>query len=196
MAVYTPVPAEALAEFLTRFDVGEVVAHKGIAEGVENSNFMVDTTTSRYFLTLYERRVSVGDLPYFLNLLDHLAARGCAVPRAIADRAGVQIHELMDRPACLIEFLPGVSPSRPTAAQAEAVGAALAAMHVAAADFAQTRANSLGPEGWTALYARGAAGIEALVPGIGAAIASDRGRVATRTCRPARSTPTCFPTTC
>ncbi len=172
MAVYTQVPAEALADFLTRFEVGEMVAYKGIAEGVENSNYLVDTATSRYILTLYEKRVAAADLGYFLNLMDHLAARGVPAPPAIADREGRQIHELMGRPCCLIAFKSGVSPSRPTAAQAHAAGAALGAMHVAAADFAQTRANDLGPAGWAALLARDPARIETLVPGIGAAVAA------------------------
>ena len=172
MAVYTQVPAEALAQFLTGFDVGDVIAHKGIAEGVENSNFLVDTTTSRFILTLHEKRVAADDLGYFLSLIDHLAARDVPAPRAVADRNGVQVHELMGRPCCLIEFKPGLSPSRPTAAQARAAGAALAAMHVAGADFAPVRPNDLGPAGWAALLARDPAGIEALVPGIGTAVAA------------------------
>ncbi|WP_174297383.1 phosphotransferase, partial [Sphingomonas bacterium] len=117
MAVYTPVPAEALARFLGGFDVGDLVSAKGIAEGVENSNYLVDTTgddrgRGRFILTLYERRVAAGDLPFFRALTDHLAARGNPVPRMIADRSGEWLHELEGRPACLIEFLPGVSPTR------------------------------------------------------------------------------------
>jgi len=154
MAVYTHVSAEALAAFLARYDVGELVSAKGIAEGVENSNYLVDTTGGRFILTLYEKRVSADDLPFFLAMLDHLADRGLPVPRALKDRAGTAIQQLEGRPACLIEFLAGVSISQPTPAQARAAGAALATMHHALADFAPCRANTLGPEGWSALLTR------------------------------------------
>lgn len=154
MAVYTHVSAEALAAFLARYEVGELVSAKGIAEGVENSNYLVDTTNGRFILTLYEKRVSAGDLPFFLAMLDHLADRGLPVPRALKDRAGTAIQQLEGRPACLIEFLAGVSISQPTPAQARAAGAALGTMHHALADFAPGRANTLGPEGWSALLTR------------------------------------------
>ncbi len=166
MAVYTHVSAEALADFLTRYDVGELVSAKGIAEGVENSNYMVDTTGGRFFLTLYEKRVDEGDLPYFLAMLDHLSARGCAVPRALADRSGQAIHELAGRPACLIEFLPGVSVSHPNAVQAGAVGQALGAMHLALADFTLERPNTQGPNDWPALLVRCGHDLDTILPGL------------------------------
>src|SRR4051812_41446639 len=114
MAVYTQVSAEALSALLDDYDVGSLVSAKGIAEGVENSNYLVDTTDNRFILTLYEKRVDSADLPFFLALLDHLADKGLSVPRAIRDRTGRQIREVAGRPACLIEFLPGVSVSHPT----------------------------------------------------------------------------------
>ena len=154
MAVYTQVSAEALGAFLTKFDVGELVSAKGIAEGVENSNYLVDTTKGRFILTLYEKRVAADDLPYFMALLDHLDAKGLPVPPAIKDRAGVEIHELEGRPACLIKFLPGVSVSHPTVAQAHAAGAAMGRMHAALVDFPLTRANSMGAETWQSLFER------------------------------------------
>ena len=154
MAVYTQVSAEALASFLERFDVGELVSAKGIAEGVENSNYLVDTTGGRFILTLYEKRVSGHDLPYFMALLDHLADRGLPVPPAIKDRDGVEIHALEGRPACLIKFLPGVSVSHPTVEQAYAAGAALGEMHKASADFPLTRVNSMGADTWKPLLER------------------------------------------
>ena len=166
MAVYTHVSAEALAAFLARYDVGELVSAKGIAEGVENSNYLVDTTGGRFILTLYEKRVSADDLPFFLAMLDHLADRGLPVPRALKDRGGVAIQQLEGRPACLIEFLVGVSISHPTPAQAHAGGAALASMHRALADFAPTRANALGPEGWSALLTRCGADLDRIEPGL------------------------------
>lgn len=166
MAVYTQVSAEALAAFLTRYDVGELVSAKGIAEGVENSNYLVDTTTARFILTLYEKRVSADDLPFFMALLDHLAARGLPVPPAIKDRAGVEIQELEGRPACLIKFLTGVSVSHPTPAQALAAARALADMHGAVADFAPTRANSMGIATWRPLLDRMGADMDTIAPGL------------------------------
>ena len=93
MAVYTQIGAEEMAALVTEFDVGELVSAKGIAEGVSNSNWLLETTGrdgagARYILTMYEFRIELNDLPYFLSLLDHLAARGCPVPRTIHDRAG------------------------------------------------------------------------------------------------------------
>ena len=154
MAVYTQVSAEALAGFLARYDVGELVSAKGIAEGVENSNYLVDTTRDRFILTLYEKRVAADDLPFFMALLDHLDAKGLAVPPAIKDREGREIQELEGRPACLIKFLTGVSLSTPTPAQALAAGQALSEMHHAVADFGQERANSMGKESWRPLFER------------------------------------------
>jgi homoserine kinase type II len=166
VAVYTHVSAEALATFLARYDVGELVSAKGIAEGVENSNYMLDTTKGRYFLTLYEKRVASGDLPFFQALLDRLAGAGCRVPRMLPDREGVTIQTLADRPACLIEFLPGVSLSHPTAAQAHAVGAAMAQMHAAVAGAPLDRSNTLGPKDWEELFATCAPDLDGIEAGL------------------------------
>ncbi len=166
MAVYTHVSAEALGAFLRRYDVGELVSVKGIAEGVENSNYLVDTTGARFILTLYEKRVAADDLPFFMALLDHLAARGLAVPPAIADRAGGVIQELEGRPACLIRFLTGVSVSHPTPAQAHAAARAMGEMHAALADFAQTRVNSMGIATWRPLLERCGRDLDAIQPGL------------------------------
>ena len=140
MAVYTHVPAEDIDAFLARYDAGRLVSAKGIAEGVENSNYLLETTGpdsqagggQRYILTLYEKRVDEADLPFFMDLLDHLGARGCRVPRFIADRDGRRLQQLAGRPACLIEFLTGISVTEPTPAQARAAGAALGILHNAA----------------------------------------------------------------
>ncbi len=167
MAVYTPVSAEEMATFLTRYDVGDLVSAKGIAEGVENSNFLVDTTKGRFILTLYEKRVKANDLPFFMALLDHLADKGLPVPPAIKDREGVEIQELEGRPACLIKFLPGVSVSMPTPLQALATGKALGQMHAALADFAPTRPNVLGLTGWHQLADRCGADLDLIAPGLG-----------------------------
>jgi homoserine kinase type II len=153
MAVYTPVSAAELAAFLARYDLGEATSFKGIAEGVENSNFLVETTRGRHFLTLYERRVDAAELPWFLALMTHLADAGLPVPRPITDRDGRALQQLNGRPACLIEYLRGVSVTDPSPAQARAVGAALGRLHTAAASFTAPRANALGPAAWPGLAA-------------------------------------------
>ena len=171
MAVYTQVSAEALTAVLRRYDdVGELVSAKGIAEGVENSNYLIDTTTSRYILTLYEKRVDAGDLPFFLDLLDHCAARGLPVPPAIRDREGIAIQTLEGRPACLIRFLNGVSLTLPTPEQAATAGAALGDLHAAVADFDGRRANSLGIADWRPLLERCGSDLDRIAPGLFARI--------------------------
>jgi homoserine kinase type II len=165
MAVYTQVSAEALSNFLSGFDVGELVSAKGIAEGVENSNYLVDTTQGRFILTLYEERVAADDLPYFMALLDHLDAKGLPVPPAIKDRQGREIHELEGRPACLIKFLPGVSVTHPTPAQAHAAGKALAELHRAVQDFPLQRPNSMGFDTWLPLFERCGESLDRIAPG-------------------------------
>lgn len=148
MAVYTHLGAEDLARLIAEYDVGDLMSAKGIAEGVSNSNWLVETTGAagsgtRFILTLYERRIDYADLPYFLGLLDHLAAKACPVPRTLHDRSGAAYRMVEGKAAALIEFLPGVSPTRPTPAQARAVGAVLANLHLAAQDFPHTRANAM-----------------------------------------------------
>lgn len=145
MAVYTHLGAEELAQLIAEYDVGELVSAKGIAEGVSNSNWLIETTRARYILTMYERRIDVAQLPFFLGLLDHLANHGCAVPATIHDRNGAASRSIDGKAVALIEFLPGVSPTQATADQAHAVGAALAMVHLAAQDFDQTRRNDLSP---------------------------------------------------
>lgn len=158
MAVYTHLGAEDLAAIVAGYDVGALVSAKGIAEGVSNSNWLIETEGAdgqgaRFILTVYENRTEVADLPFFLGLLDHLAARGCPVPRTIHDREGAAFQMRDGKALALIEFLPGVSVSNPTAAQARAVGAALAQVHRAAADFAPIRANTMALADWQALFA-------------------------------------------
>jgi homoserine kinase type II len=170
MAVYTQVPAEALERFLDRYDVGTLVSAKGIAEGVENSNYLVETTHGRFILTLYEKRVAAADLPYFLALKTHLAERGLAVPRPIPDRRGEALQSLEGRPACLIEFLPGVSLSEPAPAYCRAAGEALGRMHVAVRDFAPVRENALSLAGWRRLAEACGARADEVAPGLAATI--------------------------
>ena len=170
MAVFTQLGAETLAGLIAEFDVGALRSAKGIAEGVQNSNWLIDTdganaNGTRFILTMYESRTEVADLPFFLGLLDHLAEKGCPVPRTIHDRQGQSFRQLDGKPVALIEFLPGVSVTNPTPGQARAVGGALAQLHLAVADFPQTRANSMGLTGWRNLAtACSAEGLVAIHP--------------------------------
>jgi homoserine kinase type II len=173
MAVYTQVSTEEMAAFLHRYDHGTLLSAKGIAEGVENSNYLIDTTGGRFILTLYEKRVDVADLPFFFALLDHLADKGLNIPRALRDRRGDQLQTLCGRPACLIEFLQGVSVTHPTPAQARAAGGALGDMHKALTDFRPTRPNSLGLAGWHELAERCGDQLDRIEPGLGERVACE-----------------------
>lgn len=151
MAVYTEVTDEALAAFLTDYDLGTIVAFRGIAEGVENSNYTLRTTTGDYILTLYERRVDPADLPWFLGLMEHLAQRGIQCPLPVRARSGEALRNLTGRHAAITTFLPGVWPRRVRPEHCAPLGAALAGLHVAGADFRPVRRNALGPGGWRPL---------------------------------------------
>jgi len=173
MAVYTQVSTEEMNAFLQRYDHGTLLSAKGIAEGVENSNYLIETTGGRFILTLYEKRVNVDELPFFCALTDHLAEKGLDVPRMLPDRRGEQLQTLAGRPACLIEFLSGVSVTHPSAAQAHATGAALGDMHRALADFRPTRPNSLDLAGWHALVARCGGDLDRIHAGLGDRVARE-----------------------
>lgn len=170
MAVYTHVAAEALADFLAGYDLGELLAAKGIAEGVSNSNYLLDTTTGRFILTLYEARTDPADLPWFIDLMNRLADAGLPVPRPAADRSGRMLNHLAGRPAALIAFASGVSVGAPTAAQCRAVGQALARVHGVAAPH---RANGLGQPAWAAMAAALGERLDGIAPGLAADIAAE-----------------------
>ncbi|WP_298464518.1 homoserine kinase [uncultured Erythrobacter sp.] len=184
MAVYTHLGAEELAALIAHYDVGELVSAKGIAEGVSNSNWLIETTGSassgdRFILTMYERRIELTDLPYFLGLLDHLSAKGCPVPRTIHDRNGAAFRMLDGKAVALIEFLPGVSPTQPTPEQARAVGWTLAQMHLASGDFGMGRANTMGfGENLAVLEACGKAGLASINPELPATVDAARAAAA------------------
>jgi homoserine kinase type II len=145
MAVYTEVSDEDLIAFLTEYDIGALVAFRGIAEGVENSNFSLRTTAGDFILTLYEKRVDPADLPWFLGLMRHLAAAGLTCPQPVAGRDGDPLRTLCRRHAAITTFLPGVWPRRVQPAHCRPLGQALARLHLAGASYAPTRANTLGP---------------------------------------------------
>jgi homoserine kinase type II len=152
MAVYTDVAADELAEFLGSYDIGELLSYKGIAEGVENSNFLLHTSAGHFILTLYEKRVARSDLPFFLGLMTHLASRGISCPQPLTNKSGAALSVLAGRPAAIINFLEGVWPRKPNAAHCAGVGQALARMHLAGADFPMSRANALSVSGWRPLF--------------------------------------------
>jgi homoserine kinase type II len=156
MAVYTDVAADELAEFLDQYDIGELLSYKGIAEGVENSNFLLHTTSGYFILTLYEKRVAKGDLPFFLGLMTHLASRGISCPQPVKNKSGEPLGSLAGRPAAIITFLEGIWPRKPNATHCAAVGQARAKMHLAGRDFPMRRANALSVSGWRPLFEQAA----------------------------------------
>ncbi len=167
MAVYTQVPDEELAAFLEQYDIGHLTACKGIAEGVENSNFLLQTEQANYILTLYEKRVVPADLPFFLGLKDHLAEKGIPCPTPIHGKDGEALRELAGRPAAIISFLKGVCRNRPSPADCAELGKAMAEMHLAGADFGMSRPNALGPEGWRQLLDATRASADDVIEGLG-----------------------------
>jgi len=151
MAVYTEVDDDALEDFVAAYDIGDVVAYKGIAEGVENSNYLLQTTRGNYILTLYEKRVAKEDLPFFLGLMEHLARQGIPCPTPIHARDGQVIRPLAGRPAAIVSFLQGMWPRRIQVTHCGPVGEALAKLHLAGASFPMHRANALSVDGWRKL---------------------------------------------
>ena len=168
MAVYTEVSDEALGAFLEEYDLGGLVAFRGIAEGVENSNYALKTTRADFILTLYEKRVDPEELPWFLGLMEHLARRGIDCPLPVAARDRRALRELCGRPAAITTFLPGIWPRRVQLAHCAPVGEALARLHLAGRDYAPRRANALGPSGWGPLLERSRGRADEIHPGLGA----------------------------
>jgi homoserine kinase type II len=173
MAVYTDVTADDLNEFLAGYDIGELLSYKGIAEGVENSNFLTHTTAGNFILTLYEKRVAEKDLPFFLALMEHLSARGITCPQPVKNKKGGMLGRLAGRPAAIVTFLDGLWIRRPSAAHCAALGEVLARLHLAGADFPQKRANALGRESWRSLYEHANDRGDSVRPGLCAEIASE-----------------------
>ena len=152
MAVYTDIAEDDLKWFLTEYDAGTLLSYKGIAEGVENSNFLLHTSKDPLILTLYEKRVEKTDLPFFLGLMQHLSARGLSCPLPLPRRDGALLGSLSGRPAALISFLEGMWLRKPEAKHCREVGRALAEMHVAGDGFELKRPNALSIDGWQTLW--------------------------------------------
>jgi homoserine kinase type II len=166
MAVYTEIGDDELRSFAALYDIGAVLACKGIAEGIENSNFLLTTECGNFILTLYEKRVAQADLPFFIALMDHLAHHGVACPTPVRARDGNALRELCGRPAAIVTFLNGMSPRRIEPYHCGAIGAALAQLHCAGDSFAMTRPNSLGVGGWRRLYESCAERADEVMPGL------------------------------
>ncbi|HEX7760195.1 MAG TPA: homoserine kinase [Caulobacteraceae bacterium] len=173
MAVYTDISDSELEAFLADFDVGEPVAFKGIAEGIQNSNFLLETEKGRYFLTVYERGVLARELPFFLDLLQWLAEHGFPSATPIADRAGQTLKSVRGKPAALVSFLPGLSVRRPGVAHCRQAGEGLAWLHQASQGYPGRRFNDLGQAAWAPLFENNRAAADALKPGLARVIAAD-----------------------
>ncbi|ARM87302.1 homoserine kinase [Rhizobium sp. CIAT894] len=166
MAVYTDIAEDDLKWFLTEYDAGSLLSYKGIAEGVENSNFLLHTSKDPLILTLYEKRVEKTDLPFFLGLMQHLSARGLSCPLPLPRRDGALLGSLSGRPAALISFLEGMWLRKPEAKHCREVGRALAEMHVAGEGFELKRPNALSIDGWRGLWERSADRAGEVEPGL------------------------------
>jgi homoserine kinase type II len=180
MAVYTDITDEELAALLADFDLGQPLSLKGVAEGVENSNFLLETEAGRYFLTVYERRVRPDDLPFFLELLRWIAGRGFPSATPIPDRQGNLLKTVRGKPCAIVSFLSGLSVRRPSAAHCREAGAGLAQLHLAAEGFPRTRPNDLGQAAWAPLFASLASAADDLKPGLASTISSDLELLASR----------------
>jgi homoserine kinase type II len=166
MAVYTAIDEASLSAFLAAYDIGQAAKLQGIAEGVENSNYLLITERGRFILTLYEKRVEPADLPFFLGLMDHLAARGVPCPTPVHGRDGEALRSLCGRPAALVSFLEGASPRRVQAYHCAALGSALADLHLAGAGFQGSRPNTLSVSGWRPLFEACRAGANHVLGGL------------------------------
>lgn len=173
MAVYTEVSDEEMEEFVAGYDIGEIMSFKGIAEGVENSNYLLQTDRGNFILTLYEKRTKPADLPFFLGLMEHLAARGLACPTPLHGRDGRSLRELCGRPAAVVTFLTGMSARRLNLSHCAALGEAMAEMHLKGADFPQSRANDLSVSGWRPLFDSAKARADEVKPGLAAFIEAE-----------------------
>ncbi len=173
MAVYTDITDEELSALLADFDLGAPLSLKGVAEGVENSNFLLETEAGRYFLTVYERRVNAAYLPFFLDLMAWLAGHGFPSATPIADREGRFLKTVRGKPCAIVSFLSGLSVRRPTAAHCREAGEGLARLHVAANGFRGSRLNDLGQAAWAPMFASLEKDAEALKPGLAKTISFD-----------------------
>jgi homoserine kinase type II len=180
MAVYTDVTGDDLAAFLSGYDIGELLSYKGIAEGVENSNFLVHTSRGYFILTLYEKRVAEADLPFFIALMEHLAARGLNCPQPVKNKTGGMLGRVANRPAAIVTFLDGMWIRRPGPGHCAALGEALARLHLAGGDFSMKRINALSIDAWRPLYEHARPRGDSVKPGLCDEIARELGALERR----------------
>lgn len=173
MAVYTQIPAEEMAELVLQFGAGNLISAKGIAEGVENSNYLVETTKGRFIFTVYEKRVDTADLPFFMAMIDHLVAKGCPVPASLKTADGSATISHKGKSMAMMEFMPGLSVSHPTPEQALSAGRALGQLHAALKDFTLNRPNTLGLDGWLDLAERCGDDLDKIQPGLKQRVAEE-----------------------
>ena len=173
MAVYTDVGEEDLGASLSGYDLGALMSFKGIAEGVENTNYLLHTAAGHFILTLYEKRVARADLPFFLALMEHLAKQGITCPQPVKSKKGKALGELAARPAAIVTFLDGVWVRRPSVSHCAAVGRALAELHRAGAGFELNRANALALAGWKSLAHACIERADKVAPDLGSIIAEE-----------------------
>ncbi|MDX2234053.1 MAG: homoserine kinase [Hyphomonadaceae bacterium] len=173
MAVYTDLTDDELATLLGAYDLGVARAFKGIAEGVENSNFYLETDAGRFILTIFEKRVAKDDLPFFMAVMERLAQKGFPAPQPMPTKGGALLGEVRGKACAIVTFLTGVSPRRPNVAQCRAIGVKIAEMHRALEGFAMTRANALSVDAWGAILRPRLALADSLSPGLAALIETD-----------------------
>ncbi|HJV51563.1 MAG TPA: homoserine kinase [Noviherbaspirillum sp.] len=147
MAVFTPVSLDDLTQWMTQFDLGKPLAIKGISSGIENSNFFLTTEAGEFVLTIFEK-LTFEQLPFYLQLMRHLAERGVLVPAPMANRQGDILHTLHGKPASIVTKLKGESQLAPRPVHCAAVGSMLAKMHLAGRDFPLHQPNLRGLDWW------------------------------------------------
>ena len=168
MAVYTRITDDALGDFVAQYDIGGVESCTGIAQGVENSNYMLRTGNGNYILTLYEKRVSAEDLPFYLGLMTHLAGQGFPCPVPVTNRQGKTLQTLAGRPAAIVSFLDGRGADCDvlTPVRCAGIGAACARLHRDAETFGLSRPNDLSLADWRGLFAPLAGRADSLKAGL------------------------------
>ncbi len=177
MAVYTQVSEDQVRNFVGRYNIGSLEAFVGIADGVENTNYLLFTTSARYILTLYEKRVDQSDLPYFLDLMEHLSEQGIPCPVPLQDRTGRALGRLADRPAAVVSFLEGIARTRIEPTHCRSVGRALARLHAASSGFSATRRNGLSLNAWKQALVQSEARLENFASGLYEEVRNDFERI-------------------
>lgn len=173
MAVYTLLSDADVTALLAQYDLGGLIACEGIAEGVENTNYRLTTSAGHFVLTIFEKRTSEADLPFFVSVMARLAAQNFPAPRPIALRDGTYLARIHGKPALIVTLLDGAWPRSPTIAHCAAIGEALARMHIALQGFSGERSNALSLRGWETLLIPRLDEAESLRPGLAEQIRKD-----------------------